>query len=88
MRLSGPQAHGYDDGGKTAGHRPCNREDDTMKKSDVLELLRDEPEDLDIDKFIYTLWFRRQIELGEADIAAGRVIPHEEVVREMKTWLK
>ncbi len=37
-----------------------------MKKSDVLELLHDQPEDLDIDKFLYTLYVRRQIELGIA----------------------
>lgn len=37
-----------------------------MKKSEVLELLREEPEDLDVDRFIYTLHVRRQIELGRA----------------------
>jgi hypothetical protein len=59
-----------------------------VKKSDVLELLRDEPEELDIDKFIYTLWFRRKIDLAlrEADETEG--IPHEEVMRELDEWLK
>ncbi|MGH2586019.1 MAG: hypothetical protein ACRDJE_13990 [Dehalococcoidia bacterium] len=58
-----------------------------MKKSDVLELLRDEPEELDIDKFIYTLWVRRKIEraLAEADEDEG--ISHEEFVRQSDKWL-
>ena len=58
-----------------------------MKKSEILELLQDQPEDLDIDKVIYTLWFRRKIDaaLREADEDEG--IPHEEVMREFDEWL-
>ena len=57
-----------------------------MKKSDVLELLKDMPEEIDVDKLIYTLYLKRKLELAEADITAGRVIPHEEVEREMEAW--
>jgi hypothetical protein len=58
-----------------------------MKKTDVLELLKGEPEELDIDKFIYTLWVRRKIEraLAEAEKDAG--ISHEDFVRESDAWL-
>jgi hypothetical protein len=35
-----------------------------MKKSELLELLRDEPEDLDVAKLVYTLYLRRRAELG------------------------
>ena len=49
-----------------------------MMKSEVFDLLRDLPEDLDIDKFIYTLYVRRQIELGIAAADAGEEISHEE----------
>jgi hypothetical protein len=41
-------------------------EECAMRKSDVLDLLRDQPEELDIDRFLYTLHMRRQIELGLA----------------------
>lgn len=58
-----------------------------MKKSDVLELLRDMPEDLDIDKFIYTLFVRRKIEQGLADADAGDEISHEEFVKLSDEWL-
>jgi hypothetical protein len=59
-----------------------------MKKSDVLELLRDQPEDLDIDKFLYTLYVRRQIELGIAAADAGDEISHEEFEEMSEGWLK
>ena len=57
-----------------------------MNKSQILELMRDLPEDLDVDQFIYTLWFRRKIEraLAEADEDEG--IPHGEFVRLSDEW--
>jgi hypothetical protein len=59
-----------------------------MKKSELLELIRELPEDLDIDKFIYTLYVRRKIEIGIADADAGRVITHEEFEKLSEEWLK
>jgi hypothetical protein len=58
-----------------------------MKKQDVLDLLCEQPEDLDIDKFIYTLWFRRKLEraIAQADVEDG--MPHEEFVRTSDAWL-
>ncbi len=57
-----------------------------MKKRDVLELLEDQPEELDIDQFLYTLYVRRQIELGIAAADAGDLVPHDEVEREFGQW--
>jgi len=59
---------------------------DGMKKSDVLELLQHEPEDLDVDKFIYTLWVRRKIERALAS-PEEEDIPHEEVEGMIDEWL-
>lgn len=50
-----------------------------MKKSEILKTLRAQPEDLDIDAFIYTLFVRRQIEQGLADADAGREVSLEEI---------
>lgn len=55
-----------------------------MKKSDVLEMMRDLPEEMDIDQFIYSLWLWRKVERALAD--EGEDIPHEEVVRESMSW--
>lgn len=59
-----------------------------MKKSEILDLLRDEPEELDVDKFIYTLYVRRQIERGIAAADAGDEISAEEFERLTEEWLK
>lgn len=48
-----------------------------MKKSEIIALLRDEPENLDVDKFIYTLWFRRKIERALNDVDRDEGIPHD-----------
>ncbi len=53
-----------------------------MKKSDVLELLKDMPEELDAEKLIYTLYVRRKVELGLAALDAGEETPDEEVAEE------
>lgn len=58
-----------------------------MKKHEVLELLRDMPEELDIEKLIYTLYVRRKIELAVAAADDGRVISHDELVRQSEAWL-
>jgi hypothetical protein len=58
-----------------------------MKKSEVLEILRDQPEELDIDKLIYTLWFRRKLELAIAQADAEEGMAHEEFVQLSDEWL-
>jgi len=44
---------------------------------DLIERL---PDDATWDDIYYRLYVRQSIEAGLADVAAGRVIPHEEVV--------
>ena len=53
-----------------------------MRKSDVLDPLRDMPEELDIEKLNSMLYVRRKIELGRAAADAGETISHEELVRQ------
>ena len=61
-----------------------------MKKADVIKLMRDIPDDkdIDIDKLMYALYVRRKIDIGEADSEAGREISHEEFERLTEEWLK
>lgn len=58
-----------------------------MKKSELLELIEDLPEEFDIDKLLYTLYFRREIDRGLADADAGREISHEESEQLAEEWL-
>lgn len=59
-----------------------------MKKTDVVELMRDMPEDIDFDKLIYALYVRRKIEVAEADADAGREISQDEFERLTEEWLR
>ncbi len=57
-----------------------------MKKEDVLAIIRDMPEDIDPEELMYRIYVLEKIEAGEQAFREGRVIPHEDVVREVRTW--
>ncbi len=59
-----------------------------MKKTDVLDLLRDMPEEIDADELIYRLYLRQKLEASESAVDSGNVLSHEEVVRRSEEWLK
>jgi hypothetical protein len=59
-----------------------------MKKHDVLELLREMPDDLDADDLMYRLYLKQKLETAEAAAAAGDILPHDEVVRQSDAWLQ
>ena len=59
-----------------------------MKKSDVFDLLRDMPDDLDPEELIYRVYLKEKLEASEAAAAAGDVLSHEEVVRLTDEWFK
>lgn len=60
----------------------------TITKHQVLELIRDLPEEVDIDEIMYRLYLRQKLESAEKDVREGRVISHEEVVRETSQWFE
>ena len=56
-------------------------------KQTVRELLDRLPDDCSIDDVLYHLYFVQAVERGLADADAGRTIPHEKVVEELrKRW--
>jgi predicted transcriptional regulator len=59
-----------------------------VKKNEVLELLRDLPDEVDADDLIYRLYLMQKLERSEAAAEAGDLIPHEEVVKRSAEWLK
>ena len=59
-----------------------------MKKNDILELLREMPEEVDVDDLIYRLYLKQKLEAAEDAVKAGDLIPHDEVVRRSDEWLK
>ncbi len=56
-------------------------------KETVRDLLDRLPDDCTIEDVLYHLYVVQEIELGKADVAAGRTVAHEQVVAELrKKW--
>lgn len=53
-------------------------------KEKVREVLDRLPDDCSMDDVLYHLYVVQQIEHGSADVEAGRTIPHEEVVEDLR----
>jgi hypothetical protein len=54
----------------------------TIAKQQVLDLLKDLPDQVDIDEVIYRLYLRQKLELAEQDVREGRLISQADIVRE------
>lgn len=50
-------------------------------KEAVRELLNRLPDDCSVEDVLYHLYVLQSVERGQADVAAGRTIPYEEVDR-------
>jgi len=60
----------------------------TIAKQQVLDLLKDLPEQVDIDEVIYRLYLRQKLELAEQDVHDGHLISHADIVKETSQWYK
>ena len=60
----------------------------TITKQKVLEVIKDLPEEVDVDEVIYRLYLRQKLEDAEQDVRAGDMLGHEEVVKETAKWFK
>ena len=57
-------------------------------KQTVKALLDRLPDDCSIDDVLYHLYVIEAVNRGQGDVAAGRTIPHEQVVEELrKKWV-
>jgi hypothetical protein len=58
-------------------------------KETVRALLDRLPDDCSVEDVLYHLYVLQAIERGQADVTAGRIIPHEEVESAMRRkWLR
>lgn len=60
----------------------------TIAKKQILELVKDLPEEVDIDEVMYRLYLRQKLEAAEEDVREGRLVSHEEVMKETSQWFK
>lgn len=54
----------------------------------VIDIIQRLPEDCSVQDMMYELYVYERITEGLADIRAGRVVPHEQVMQEVKAWLE
>lgn len=68
---------------------PSSRIEAAMEnaKQQVQDILEKLPEDASLEDIQYHIYVRQKIEQGLADVAAGRVVSHEEVQRRLAKWL-
>lgn len=55
-------------------------------KDQVREVLEVLPEDASYEDIQYHIYVRQQIERGLADVDAGRVVSHGEVLKRLEKW--
>ncbi len=60
----------------------------TIAKQEVFELIKDLPEEVDIDEIMYRLYLRQKLESAEKDVRDGLLVSHEEVVKETSKWFE
>ncbi len=56
-------------------------------KEYVINIVKSLPDDCTVEDIQYELYVRHAIEEGELAADEGRVVPHEQVIDEMKKWL-
>ena len=56
-------------------------------KTEAIRLIEGLPDSSDWMEVAYRMYVRAKIEQGLADVRAGRIVPHEQVMREMDEWL-
>jgi len=60
----------------------------TIAKQEVIELIKELPDEVDVDEIIYRLYLRQKLEGAEKDVSEGRLVSHDEVVKETSKWFK
>ncbi|MDO8139994.1 MAG: hypothetical protein Q6358_00705 [Candidatus Brocadiales bacterium] len=59
-----------------------------ITKRQVLELVKDLPDEIDIDELMYRLYLRQKLEAAEKDVREGLLVSQEEVIKETSEWFK
>lgn len=54
----------------------------------VLAVLQSLPDDCTVEDIQYQLYVRQKIAEGEQAAREGRIVPHEQVMREAREWLR
>ncbi|WP_428306840.1 hypothetical protein [Lacipirellula sp.] len=58
-----------------------------MRKQQVQQVLDSFPDDVNVDAFLEKVYLLEKIEIGERQIEAGEVVPHDEAKQRLQKWL-
>ena len=56
-------------------------------KEEVINLVRNLPEEVTVDDIMRELYFKIQVDKGIKELDEGKGIPHEEVEKRLSRWL-
>lgn len=56
-------------------------------KEQVIDLVRNLPDEVTVDDIMRELYFKIQVDKGLKELDEGKGIPHEEVERRLSRWL-
>lgn len=56
-------------------------------KEQVIDLVRNLPDEVTVDDIMAELYFKIQVDKGLEELDEGKGIPHEEVERRLSRWL-
>jgi len=57
-------------------------------KERFIKIIQEQPDDMTAEEIINELAFNQMIQRGLKDVEAGRLIPHEQIVKEIQSWGK
>ena len=58
----------------------------TIPKHQVIDMIKDLPEQIDVEELMYRLYLREKIESAEEEVKADRLITHNELLKEISSW--
>lgn len=59
-----------------------------MKKTDVIDVLESLPEEIELDDLLRRLYLKAKLDEAEEDVAAGRIVEHDELVQRSEAWFE
>jgi len=57
-----------------------------MKKEDVIEAMKELPQDFELEKLLEKLVFMEKVEKGLLQLEQGKTVPHDQVKKIVKQW--
>jgi hypothetical protein len=57
-------------------------------KENIITMIKNMPQDVSVEDIMAELYFRYEVDQGIKQLDEGKGIPHEQIEKRMKKWLK